>query len=442
MQTLLEKISQKIKKTPKDTTVYEDMYYICKEASLKDLPLALTYTKILCEAISERLVSETDENTIYKLFGLHKKSLLILAPHDFDSYLLALEWDRDEEKKFYAPRRRVLKQVVDAMQDLLDDKLDLLTISMPPGTGKAQPLWSKVLTPDGFVEMGSLKVGDTILTNKGEHSKITHIFPQGIKPYYKVTFSDGTVTHATSDHLWRVQTRDDRRKDRHGGKEVYRTVTTSQMTKNLLVEGGRKNYAIDYIKPLSFEAQTLPLDPYLLGVLLGDGTLTNACITLSNPDGEIIERVQEVLPEGDKLTQSQYNSIQYRISKMQDLRDKKGYPIPSKTAHALKSLGLYGTRSDDKFIPPIYLRSTLEDKFTRRNYEAIQSKSQVLVSMLGEPKIHPRLAFLHSGLFTDAESAYAMSMKHYESLTAEGNLLNQNANEDVQGSTENAGGSK
>ena len=53
-------------------------------------------------------------------------------------------------------------------------------------------------------------------------------------------------------------------------------------------------------------------------------------------------------------------------------------------------------------------------KFTRRNYEAIQSKSQVLVSMLQQPKIHPRLAFLHSGLFTDAESAYAMSKEYYE----------------------------
>ncbi|MBS6062744.1 MAG: phage portal protein [Peptostreptococcaceae bacterium] len=56
----------------------------------------------------------------------------------------------------------------------------------------------------------------------------------------------------------------------------------------------------------------------------------------------------------------------------------------------------------------------IDIRFTRRNYENIQSKSQVLISMLQEPKIHPQLAFLHSGLFTDAESAYAMSMKYYE----------------------------
>lgn len=58
--------------------------------------------------------------------------------------------------------------------------------------------------------------------------------------------------------------------------------------------------------------------------------------------------------------------------------------------------------------------SDIDMKFTRRNYEAIQSKSQVLISMLQEPKIHPQLAFQHSGMFSDAESAYAMSMKYYE----------------------------
>jgi SPP1 family phage portal protein len=61
----------------------------------------------------------------------------------------------------------------------------------------------------------------------------------------------------------------------------------------------------------------------------------------------------------------------------------------------------------------LYLKD-IDMKFTRRNYEAIQSKSQVLISMLQEPKIHPQLAFQHSGLFSDSESAYTMSMKYYE----------------------------
>jgi hypothetical protein len=57
-------------------------------------------------------------------------------------------------------------------------------------------------------------------------------------------------------------------------------------------------------------------------------------------------------------------------------------------------------------------------KFTRRNYEGIQGKSQVLVTMLNNPKIHPRLAFEVSGLFIDPESAYALSMQYMEEQQA------------------------
>lgn len=75
----------------------------------------------------------------------------------------------------------------------------------------------------------------------------------------------------------------------------------------------------------------------------------------------------------------------------------------------------------------------IDMKFTRRNYEAIQSKSQVLISMLQEPKIHPQLAFQHSGMFSDSESAYTMSMKYYEEQQAkqlaEQKKLNKSAGE-------------
>ena len=80
------------------------------------------------------------------------------------------------------------------------------------------------------------------------------------------------------------------------------------------------------------------------------------------------------------------------------------------------------------------LLKDIDMKFTRRNYEAIQSKSQVLVSMLQQDKIHPRLAFLHSGLFTDAESAYAMSKEYYEGLNenSEGTLKNAEVRKDLK----------
>jgi hypothetical protein len=70
----------------------------------------------------------------------------------------------------------------------------------------------------------------------------------------------------------------------------------------------------------------------------------------------------------------------------------------------------------------------IDSQFTRRNYEAIQSKSQVLVSMLQQPKIHPRLAFESSGLFVDPERAYSLSMEYYEEQLSK--LVKQQDNTD------------
>ena len=72
-----------------------------------------------------------------RFLDLQERSLLFCAPYDFDSYCRYLEWDREPGKRFYMPRRKQLLPLVNAMQDLEDDKLDLLAISLPPGVGKS-----------------------------------------------------------------------------------------------------------------------------------------------------------------------------------------------------------------------------------------------------------------------------------------------------------------
>lgn len=67
---------------------------------------------------------------------LYEKTLLFEAPYDFDCYCRYLEWNREPRKRFYEPRRKQLKPIVDSLQDLAENKIDLLAISMPPGTGK------------------------------------------------------------------------------------------------------------------------------------------------------------------------------------------------------------------------------------------------------------------------------------------------------------------
>ena len=134
MEQLLEIIYQRFKGG--DLKAGEDLYYMCREAMKNDIPLGVKWLKALSEDISIHMATCQNEKTLRTLFALHKRVLLAAAPHDFDSYLLYVEWNREPDKKFYPPRRKVLKQVVDALQELAERKIELLTISLPPGTGK------------------------------------------------------------------------------------------------------------------------------------------------------------------------------------------------------------------------------------------------------------------------------------------------------------------
>lgn len=77
-----------------------------------------------------------DEN-VAEFYNLHKEAYLFDAPHDFESFLIYVEWDREPSKRFYLPRRKQFKSVVDALQEMEEDKTDILCISLPPGTGKS-----------------------------------------------------------------------------------------------------------------------------------------------------------------------------------------------------------------------------------------------------------------------------------------------------------------
>lgn len=103
--------------------------------ALEDMELNLTVRKI-CAEKSKKFKKENPEKAV-QYHELYKKTLLYAAKNgDFDSFLMYVEWNRQPSKRFYIPRRKQLKVVVDALQDLIDDKLDLLCISMPPGVGK------------------------------------------------------------------------------------------------------------------------------------------------------------------------------------------------------------------------------------------------------------------------------------------------------------------
>lgn len=133
MEKLIPKIFAKIKKTPQDITAYDDLFSLCRNIESENFELAHSTNKLLREKI---VVGMKLRHDVSNFFDLYKRTLLFDAPYFLDSYLLYLEINRKPSERFYQPRRKVLKQVVDALQMLVDDELDELFISMPPRVGK------------------------------------------------------------------------------------------------------------------------------------------------------------------------------------------------------------------------------------------------------------------------------------------------------------------
>lgn len=236
-------------------------------------------------------------------------------------------------------------------------KTNMIMVDGVAGSAKAQPLSERIPTPNGWKTMGDLKVGDTVFSVDGLETLITGIFPQGIKKINKVSFSDGTFTRCCDDHLWNTSTYNDRNKwnyKRINGKKmattkidpIYKTVNTNDI-KNTLYHLGRVNHMIPIVtSPVQYNVtQNLPLDPYTMGLLLGDGCFRTTPIRISSIDEEIITFLSNQYGENFKYL----SGCDYRISKIKDI---------------IINLGLYDLYSHEKFIPEIYKTSSINDRIS------------------------------------------------------------------------------
>ncbi len=123
-----------LQKDLSDYQVLSDILGILRLYAAENPEKAHEINKIVRENAAREAVKQ---NSI-AFFELNKAALLFDAPVEFDAFMQYIEIDRDPKDRFYLPRRKVLKQVVDAMQLLADDKLDALFVSMPPRAGKSQ----------------------------------------------------------------------------------------------------------------------------------------------------------------------------------------------------------------------------------------------------------------------------------------------------------------
>jgi replicative DNA helicase len=227
----------------------------------------------------------------------------------------------------------------------------LFFLSGAKESGKAQPVDEPVMTPDGWRPIGNLKVGDFVIGSDGKPVRVLGVFPQGVKPCWRVEINDGSCTRCCDEHLWTVQTPEDRQSGR------ARTLTLREMMGDyhkVTKSGNAYKYALPQLAPCEFTEKSLPLHPYLMGFLLGDGCFRAGSVTFSNGNEEIVRHIIGLLPEEDEAVRINQNDWRVR----RKVRTKEA----AKTMQVLRELHLYGAHSDEKFVPAIYMLGSVEQR--------------------------------------------------------------------------------
>lgn len=160
-------------------------------------------------------------------------------------------------------------------------------VVLPTGAGKGHPLETPVPTPCGMRKWGDLKAGDYVFGSDGRPTKVTAIYDRGVIPAYRVTFSDGASVEVDGEHLWSIRDAQYRRTSRERRVVETREIAASSLKLN---RGYRWHIPMTEARGTMSE-HALPLDPYVVGALIANGTLGGVGTTLTTPDREVAERV-------------------------------------------------------------------------------------------------------------------------------------------------------
>ncbi|WP_405897661.1 PhoH family protein [Streptomyces sp. NBC_00727] len=252
-----------------------------------------------------------------------------------------------------------LRPLYDALHDMLDpDSIPRLmaagTIEVAPLAymrGRAQPVFTNVLTPDGWRPIGTLEVGDLVIGSDGAPTPVLGVYPQGEKDIYRVSAQDGSWTLCCGDHLWTVRTASDKRRDK-----PWRVLETKEMIGNLRAAHARRYELPMLTAPVSFPEREVPMDPYALGLLLGDGCLTGSTTpSFATEDPELAEALESSLPGVSVRHKGGPDYILNRVKAPGDV-----VTLENPVTRGLRELDLVGTRSHSEFVPDAYLFNSAE----------------------------------------------------------------------------------
>jgi phage tail-like protein len=221
------------------------------------------------------------------------------------------------------------------------------------------PIDALVLTTEGWKPMGEIQIGDRVIDPCGKESKVTEKSTMKQRDVYAVTLGDGTVAEASDRHIWQVDVRDT------NGKRFTARLSTLEMKS--LAENPNRRVLIPSMEPFVFEAASdLPIDPYLMGILLSEGSLEQEGVSFAHGEAtpEILDRVRSTLPEGHVL-KPKYNNgklAAWRISVGNDGPGTRNVYGRNKILCITRDLGLMGHRAWEKFIPDVYKFSTYAER--------------------------------------------------------------------------------
>ncbi|MFD4553115.1 PhoH family protein [Streptomyces sp. NPDC058469] len=247
-----------------------------------------------------------------------------------------------------------LRPLYDALHDMLDPEsipklMAAGTIEVAPLAymrGRSQPIFTNVLTPDGWRPIGDLQVGDLVIGSNGEPTPVLGVYPQGERDIYRVSAQDGSWTLCCGEHLWTVRTASDRRRDK-----PWRVLETQEMIGNLRAAHARRYELPMLTAPVCFPEREVPMDPYALGLLLGDGCLTGSTTpSFATEDPELAEALESALPG---VAPRHRGGPDYVINRIKSPGDVVTLENP--VTRALRQLDLLRTRSHTKLVPDDYL---------------------------------------------------------------------------------------
>lgn len=218
------------------------------------------------------------------------------------------------------------------------------------GSGKGLTLDTPIPTPSGWTSMGEIGVGDFVLDEQGSPTMVTAVSPEWERDCYRVTFDDGTYLDTNDVHEWQVT--DLMRRNRspkvdwreHWG--ATHNEETQTLASSLRTNSGQLRYRIPLTKPLSLPKADLPIDPYLLGFWLGDGTSSTGNITIGETKLGLLDYL-DTIGQSYEITDYSEEKSSYLVR-----MTKFGFK------QALDSLGVL----NNKHIPQSYLRSSTSQR--------------------------------------------------------------------------------